>query len=160
MKKTIVALYGSSGRGKSTALKKFIHQLKKNKNFDFIKLDDDYSNEKHDIVAIFDYNGIKIGISTAGDIKKIIKNRVETCLIKKHDCKIIFTASRTKGKTVSILEKISKEDKFQLEWIEKLYRTYDPIKKSIGTDKNIHLDKITELEVNYLMDYLINYLLK
>ena len=35
MKKTIVALYGSSGRGKSTALKKFIHQLKKNKNFDF-----------------------------------------------------------------------------------------------------------------------------
>ena len=85
MKKTIVALYGSSGRGKSTALKKFIHQLKKNKNFDFIKLDDDYSNEKHDIVAIFDYNGIKIGISTAGDIKKIIKNRVETCLIKKYD---------------------------------------------------------------------------
>ena len=62
--------------------------------------------------------------------------------------------------TVSILEKISKENKFQLEWIEKLYRTYDPIKKSIGTDKNIHLDKITELEVNYLMDYLINYLLK
>ena len=92
MKKTIVALYGSSGRGKSTALKKFIHQLKKNKNFDFIKLDDDYSNEKHDIVAIFDCNGIKIGISTAGDIKKIIKDRVETCLIKKHDCKIIFTA--------------------------------------------------------------------
>ena len=160
MKKTIVALYGSSGRGKSTALKKFINQLKKNKNFDFIKLDDDYSNEKHDIVAIFDCNGIKIWISTAGDIKEIIKKRVEKCLIKKHDCKIIFTASRTKGETVSTLEEISKENKFKLEWIEKLYRIHDPIKESIGTDKNIHLDKITELEIDYLMDYLINYLLK
>ena len=50
MKKTIVALYGSSSRGKSTALKTFIHQLKKNKNFDFVKLDDNYSNEKYDII--------------------------------------------------------------------------------------------------------------
>ena len=49
MKKTIVALYGSSSRGKSTALKTFIHQLKKNKSFDFVKLDDDYSNEKYDV---------------------------------------------------------------------------------------------------------------
>ncbi|WP_311351567.1 hypothetical protein [Aggregatibacter segnis] len=160
MKKTIVALYGSSSRGKSTALKTFIHQLKKNKNFDFVKLDDNYSNEKYDIVAIFDYNGIKIGISTAGDIKEIIKKRVETCLIKKHDCKIIFTASRSRRGTVSTLEEISKENKFKLEWIEKLYRIHDPIKESIGTDNNIHLDKITELEVDYLMDYLINYLLK
>lgn len=162
MKKQIIALFGSSGRGKTTALKGFIEKLKNNSNFIFKGYVDEYNGTHLDVVALFEYKlgQAVIGISTAGDIRSIIHERVGNCLIKKYNAQIIFTASRTKGETCDELNLLSKNYKYSLSWIEKLYRTHDPINKEIGIQKNKHLDEITNLEINYLLDYLLNYILK
>ncbi|MDG2914866.1 ATP-binding protein [Bisgaard Taxon 10/6] len=160
MKNYLIALYGKSNSGKTTALKAFISHLKDISELQFLGYDDDFSNENADVVALFTYKKIKIGISTGGDTASVINKRVEQCLIKKHKCNIVFTASRTKGNTRYKLEEIEKNYAFQLEWIEKLHRAYDPIKKKIGSEENPYLNKITQLEVEYLADYLMNHILK
>lgn len=162
MKKQIIALFGSSGRGKTTVLKHFIQTLKNHSDFLFKEYVDKFEGTHTDVIALFLYkpNKVLIGISTAGDVRRIIKERVEDCLIKDHQCDIIFTASRTKGETCDELNRLAKKYKYSLIWIEKLYRTYDPIKKNIGTEKNRHLDNLTKIEVEYLLDYLLNHILK
>lgn len=162
MKKQIIALFGSSGRGKTTTLKKVIHELKNNLDFSFQGYVDEFNGTHPDVIALFIYkpSSVVIGISTAGDVRSIIRKRIGNNLIEEHKCDIIFTASRTKGKTCDELNLLAEKYKYSLNWIEKLYRTYDPLKKKIGTEKNSHLDNITKIEVKYLLDYLLNYILK
>lgn len=152
MEKYIVGLFGARESGKTTSLKAFIQKLKDDLAFRFI---DEEPREDNDVVAIFEHleKRIKIGISTAGDIADLIQNNVEEYLIKEHQCQIIFTASRTKGETVGKLCNLEKMYQYKLNWIQKLYRTHDPIK-----EKSIHFDNVTKHEVQYLRDYLLELL--
>ncbi|KOQ98477.1 hypothetical protein ABW51_00870 [Haemophilus sp. C1] len=162
MNKQIIVLFGSSGRGKTTTLKKLIEELKTKSEFLFMGYVDEYNDSRVDVIALFKHqeSDTIIGISTAGDIQSIIKKRIGSILIEKYKCKIIFTASRTKGKTCYELDSLAEKHNYSLNWIEKLYRTYDPIKNLIGVKNNSHLDNITKIEVKYLLDYLSNYTLK
>ena len=95
------------------------------------------------------------------EILVVLLERVGNSLIEEHKCDIIFTASRTKGETCDELKLLAQKHKYSLNWIEKLYRTYDPIKEEINKEKNNpHLDNITKIDVEYLLDYLLNYILK
>lgn len=60
MKKTIVALFGSSGRGKSTTLKNFIRELQKNSNFSFSGYVDDYNGTHPDVIALFKHKKVAL----------------------------------------------------------------------------------------------------
>ena len=137
MKRQIIALFGSSGQGKTTTLTKVIQKLKNNSDFSFQKYVDEFNGTHRDVIALFIYKPRKvmIGISTAGDTRSIIRERVGNSLIEEHKCDIIFTASRTKGETCDELKLLAQKHKYSLNWIEKLYRTYDPIKEEINKEK-------------------------
>ena len=90
--KKIIALRGMRGSGKTTTLKKLPAML----------LQQGYSQEMFsdhgkDFMAIYVKDGIKIGITSAGDVFKLLKDRLNI-LIKNNGCDICICACRSYDK--------------------------------------------------------------
>ncbi|WP_038202263.1 hypothetical protein [Xenorhabdus bovienii] len=112
--KNMLALKGAGDTGKTTTLKLLIELLKSSNDFTCVC---QTSPEKKEWVAMFTINGIKVGISTAGDDKLTINRRVSKLI--KLGCDIIISATRTWGKTVEAINELAKEYHYSLEWIDK-----------------------------------------
>ena len=131
MKKTLLAIYGTSDIGKTTSIKNFFlkfitkhsAQIKEIKGSDNVN-----SNEIYKIIEL--QNDIKIGVCSCGDNGKNLE------ILKKftsEDCKVIVCASRTKGASVDsiniFIDESKKEiqeiknnmTKYNVKWIHKSY---------------------------------------
>ena len=66
MNKLVIANRGAGGIGKSTSVKA-VYYLLKSKGYQLISETWQYEEEIGDIKAIFDINGVKVGIESQGD---------------------------------------------------------------------------------------------
>ena len=107
MKKTLLAIYGTSDIGKTTSIKNFYLKFISKYSSQVINnnsLCDDDSNEMYRIIEL--QNGVKIGVCSYGDNGKNLE------ILKKftsEDCKVIVCASRTKGASVDSINKLIEE---------------------------------------------------
>lgn len=93
MRKLVIANRGVGGIGKSSAIKA-VWQLLKDKGY---KPDVEVW-QRGDIMAVFDINNVKIGISSQGDPGSCMKENMEL-FEDKFECGIIVTSCRMKGDT-------------------------------------------------------------
>lgn len=108
--KKLIALYGAANRGKTTTLNILIDLL--------AVVSEHYNIEKnYDSKAVFVINSKTIGVCTPGDNQEEIKNNIE--FFEENECEIIITATRTKGEGVNELEKFTKKQGSEIEWILK-----------------------------------------
>lgn len=106
----IIGLYGTHDIGKTTTLNKLIDLLSLIAN--------NYEIDRsYDTFAYFVINEKNIVVCTPGDNKEAIENNIE--FLEKHDCDVFVTATRTKGKTVNGIEKLTKKKSAELIWVEK-----------------------------------------
>lgn len=96
--KTIIALQGRSGTGKTTTLRMLIEKVKKTYNTTIKEICHD---AQKDLYAIAEINGKKVGITTRGDTEWCLKIDFE----KMGNCQLYVCACRTKGDTVKFIEK-------------------------------------------------------
>lgn len=101
MNKFIIGFFGASNNGKTSSLKALISLFDKE-----CEITDYPSNSSKDKVVTFNYNGIKIGIATGGDVGKIVSRNLK--LLTKENCDIIVTACRTQGKTNDVINEYQK----------------------------------------------------
>ena len=124
MNNSLIALRGKSNVGKTTTIKKVYELLIKK----YTKINIIVEPLKTiDIRIIIEINGIKIGIESQGD-QGHEGSRLETSLklFTENNCQIILCATRTKGATVRLVNKLNSS------------YLIDFIKKPIMLEKNKH----------------------
>ena len=109
--KEIIALYGSSSKGKTTTLNKLIDLLKIISDISEIKQD------SKDSYAYFEIYNKKIVVCTKGDYGYILQENIS--FATEHDYDIFVTATRTKGYTVSETIDFKNSENANLYWIPK-----------------------------------------
>ena len=92
MKKTIIALIGPGGQGKSSTIKLFFELLKANYPNLKIKM----INEDGDITVIVEINAIKIGIESQGDPQSRLGKSLK--LFVKEECSFIVELNTLSAK--------------------------------------------------------------
>ena len=92
--KTLLALRGDKNKGKTSAIAKLFELMKKN---GYKIIQDKKKKNSHDFYVIVEKKGKKIGISSYGDIVKLILTRIEIFI--EFDCEIIVCACRIGGST-------------------------------------------------------------
>ena len=135
MSKTIIALRGHKGCGKTDSIKKFCVLLKREyPEVDFGSIDFDKLEDIPPTAVIA--QGVKIGIISGGDypidVSRILKE------LHGDGCEIIVCATRSKGGTVEVVEDYGPE--FKIIWIEKDGagdNSVDPEKINENTAKEI-----------------------
>ena len=107
MKKTLLAIYGTSDIGKTTSIKNFYLKFISKYSSQVINnnsLCDDDSNEMYRIIEL--QNGVKIGVCSFGDDGSSYEKLNN---FAKQDCKVIVCASCTKGASVDSINKLIEE---------------------------------------------------
>ena len=96
----IICFKGKGNSGKSTVIKKIINEFFKIKIYP----------DKKDYRLILEYNGLRIGICSPGDVKEDL----EKCIRKliKEGCDIIICACHTRGKTLDYINSLVKNPEF------------------------------------------------
>lgn len=88
--KTIIALRGDQNTGKSTTIGMIYEELV-DKGYNIIQGRRTYRNRpSHDFIAILKFNKIKIGITTYGDVPKVITAKIK--VLVKAKCEVIVCA--------------------------------------------------------------------
>lgn len=77
---------------------------------------------KKEYHAYFKYQGIKIGIQTYGDIKRLVEGAINAFISK--ECDIIAIASKGYGATVDIIEELALANDYRVIWTMP-YRVWD-----------------------------------
>ncbi len=117
-KKYAFALYGKANVGKSNTLKKLFVLLTEaypNAPVEYIHGSQINITVIIDITVIIEIDGIRVGIESQGDPSSRLPESIER--FKKDKCSIIICATRTRGGTVTTVEKLQPE--FTLDWIPK-----------------------------------------
>ena len=114
MNKLVIANRGAGGIGKSASVKA-VYYLLKSKGYLLISETWQYEEEIGDIKAIFDINGVKVGIESQGDpgydMEKTMEEFVEV------GCDIIVTACRTKSDTYhKVTDYLCEEKGYDILW--------------------------------------------
>ena len=114
MKRLVIADRGCSELGKSAAVK-CVYYLLKSEGYALELEEWQYQEEYGDIKAVFNIDGVKVGIESQGDpgydMVPTIKEFVQI------GCGIIVTACRTKGDTFNIVrDYLGKDLGFDIIW--------------------------------------------
>lgn len=110
MRKLVIANRGAGGIGKSSAIKA-VYQLIKDKGY---KAKEEVW-QGDDIKAIFDVDGVNVGIESQGDPKSEMIPTMREFVEK--GCKIIVTACRMKGDTYRMVtEYLGKKNDYDIIW--------------------------------------------
>ena len=99
---TVARLRGAGSTGKTTTLKLLIEELKNLGAKELLShANSDYKAVTNDIIVKLDFNGVIIGITTAGDTEGSLQFGYDKLDI---DCDIYIFACRTKGATNSWID--------------------------------------------------------
>lgn len=110
MRKLVIANRGTGSIGKSSAIKT-VYMLLKDKGYTLVK----EVWQGGDIMAVFDVNGVKIGISSQGDPNSCMEDNMEAFV--KAGCMIIVTACRMKGDTYrKVTDYLGKKNDYDIIW--------------------------------------------
>ena len=114
MKRLVIADRGCSDLGKSAAVK-CVYYLLKSEGYRLELEKWQYREEYGDIKAIFNFDGVKVGIESQGDPGYDMESTIDEFVEK--GCEIIVTACRTKGSTfVKVRDYLGKELGFDIVW--------------------------------------------
>ncbi len=127
--KFIFVIWGNSNSGKSETIKKIFEVFSQNISKKNISCE---KPNRKDITATIIIHGIKVGIEGQGDPN----SRLEDSLISfvKKKCSIIICASRSRGKTVDVIEKIAEKNSFKIIWATN-YLSYSNRKEQTRLNK-------------------------
>ena len=133
MEKTIIGLKGKANVGKSMTLSRLGRQLR---NAGGVTQDD---IDKSEYWAVFEYQGVKIGVQTYGDHVNDVSAGIAGFLDRQ--CAIIVTASKTTGDTVDHLNQVAGTNGYRIIWA----RPYE-----VG-DGSIAVEVIKEYGASHLL---------
>jgi len=88
-----ICLFGISNSGKSTSLLLLAENIYKNKKARIFY--GDYPSNKKDILVGFEFDGMKVGIGSAGDTPNQVIYNLEK--LSEAGCNVIVIAARSKG---------------------------------------------------------------
>lgn len=111
MRKLVIANRGAGGIGKSSAIKAVWQLLKKNGNKPVVEV-----WQGDDIMAVFDINNVKVGISSQGDPDSCMEKNMEN-FVNDYDCGIIVTACRMKSDTYhKVIDFLGEDNDYDIIW--------------------------------------------
>lgn len=114
MERTIIAVYGRAGEGKSNTVKKVCELLLATFPNAISSISPiDYSA---DIFLFIQLGSIKIGIESQGDPNSRMFETVEK-LIRDEKCDIVLCTTRTEGETVNEVDRLSDEYDYHTLWM-------------------------------------------
>ncbi len=144
-KKTILAVFNSSNKGKTETIREFANLIKI--NFPNLKPILPIPFEiplQGDIKLIVEINGIIVGIVSQGDPNTGLKEKL-LCLTDKFNCDLIICTSRTRGETIHAVDNLFETKGFQTIWTS----TYQV------ADVNLH-SHVNTLKAKHILDLLQN----
>ncbi|QEZ91920.1 hypothetical protein [Proteus sp. CD3] len=156
--KLMLRVFGASKRGKTQTLIQLIRKLKSDKSYTVRLEPKENPLAKNDEIAIFEKDGLKIGISTGGDNEKIIRKAVEELI--EENCNFIISATRTRGQTKKELYKLVNEHEYQKQWFKKntnidYWCNKWPHKgEDFDKRKAEYFNKLNETDAQFLFDYI------
>jgi hypothetical protein len=117
MNKTIIAVYGRSGEGKSETIKNVIKIFEDR----FAQAQVKYLIDQDDKLAIVTLGSIMIGIESQGDpnSRMINENTLEQLILS--GCSIILCATRTEGMTVARVDELADKHDYHTLWKSSYY---------------------------------------
>lgn len=137
----IIALYGSSNKGKSTTIKAFAGLIQPHfgEAAQVEELLDHNSNKDYQLLVTI--NGkVKVGIESEGDPGGRLKHSLDRFVREK--CDIIFCATRTRGTTTDFVGEVGKQG-YAIEWVEQIVVSGESDQKqSNGRQAQLLLDKL------------------
>lgn len=111
MRKLVIANRGAGGIGKSSAIKAVYWLLKKDMGIE----PDVEVWQGDDIMAVFDINDVKIGISSQGDPDSWMESNMDDFV--KKECGIIVTACRMKSHTYQkVYDYLGEDNDYDIIW--------------------------------------------
>lgn len=114
--KKIFALWGKHDSGKSQTILKVIDVMRN--LADEILFEEPYGEHTgHDVAIVIKIKGVIIGITSRGDREEQLKYNLEIFL--EQGCVVILCPTRSQKKTVTYTEKFSRDNNYELVWIEK-----------------------------------------
>ena len=114
--KTILTVWHSAGKGKSSTLREFAYELIKIFSENQIIYQDTVPfNPSGDFRLIIKINGKVIAIESKGDPNSDLKGRLDE-IFKHYSPDIIICASRTRGKTVTHIDSFATTNSYQQIW--------------------------------------------
>lgn len=117
MNKTIIAVYGRAGEGKSSTIKLVCQKLLNefpNATSSIPKEEISYSG---DILLIITLGSVRIGIESQGDPKSRMITEETIKYLAEEKCDIILCATRTSGETVHIVDEIANSHDYRTLWL-------------------------------------------
>lgn len=112
MRKLVIANRGAGGIGKSSAIKAVWQLLKKDMGIE----PDVEVWQGDDIMAVFDINDVKIGISSQGDPDSCMEKNMED-FVRDYHCGIIVTACRMKSDTYhKVVDFLGEDNDYDILW--------------------------------------------
>ncbi|NEM99456.1 hypothetical protein [Pontibacter burrus] len=140
--KTILSVWNSGGKGKSGTIRELARILLANYP-GYIPVKPLTINIPSDIdfLIVIEIDGIRVGIVSQGDPGTGLDRKLKE-LADEHNCDIIICATRTRGETVKIVDRIAKS------------RGYDTIRTSTYQVSTTHRKLANQLKAKHLLDLL------
>ena len=137
--KTILAIWNSGGKGKSSTLRDFANLLIKTYTSHvpifpipvLIHATDDFT-------LVVEISGIIVGIETKGDPKTNLKQRL-LVLTDKFNCDIILCTTRTRGETVKAVDDVANTRGYQTIWTSTYQIGYTSLHDLANKSKAEHI---------------------
>lgn len=135
---TIIALQGDPDKGKTATLSLVFKQMSNN---GYKVLKKRQMKGKPDIYAILEKNKKKIGLSTAGDVTRFVRSRLDW--FEEESCKIIVIAcNNVRG----IINAVESRKAFQVEYIPKTYAEEKSAQQNVNEkDARTIFERVEEL---------------
>jgi hypothetical protein len=141
--KTILTVWHSAGKGKSSTIREFAHTLISTFPGNQIIYSDTVPfNPTGDFRLIIKINGEKIAVESKGDPSSDLKGRLDE-IYKDYNPGIIICASRTRGLTVSQIDAFAAKNSYQQIWTS----TYH---------MDTHHNQVNKLKAKHMIELLQN----
>lgn len=119
MERTIIAIYGRGGEGKSQTVKMVCEEILKHFPNAVPSIVPSY---KGDILLTIQIGAVKIGFESQGDPSSRMHTTVNDLADPKvHGCDIIVCATRTTGNTVKTIDRVADKHDFHTLWISSFF---------------------------------------
>lgn len=113
--KTIIAVYNSSGKGKSSTILELANLLLATPGCNIIFSSKPATKLSVDFRLVIELSGKVIALESQGDPGTHLQNRLDD-IVNKYKPNLIFCTCRTRGETVAAVYNIAKANSYDLIW--------------------------------------------